>query len=78
MDEAQYFMKEISDMKAELSGMHSEMRGLRERIDDALISQLRDHGKRLAALESWRVWLVGWAAGAGLISSVLISLLGKK
>ena len=78
MDEAQYFMKEISDMKAELSGMHSEMRGLRERIDDALISQLRDHGKRLAALETWRVWLVGWAAGAGLISSVLISLLGKK
>jgi len=71
-------MKEIGDMKAELSGMHSEMKGLRERIDDALISQLRDHGKRLAALESWRVWLVGWAAGAGLISSVLISLLGKK
>ena len=65
-------------MKAELSGMHSEMKGLRERIDDALISQLRDHGKRLAALETWRVWLVGWAAGAGLISSVLISLLGKK
>ena len=71
-------MKEIGDMKAELSGMHSEMKGLRERIDDALISQLRDHGKRLAALETWRVWLVGWAAGAGLISSVLISLLGKK
>jgi len=71
-------MKEIGDMKAELSGMHSELKGLRERIDDALISQLRDHGKRLAALESWRVWLVGWAAGAGLISSVLISLLGKK
>lgn len=78
MDERQFFMKEIGDMKAELSGMHSEMKGLRERIDDALISQLRDHGKRLAALETWRVWLVGWAAGAGLISSVLISLLGKK
>ena len=77
MDEAQYFMKEISDMKAELSGMHSEMRGLRERIDDALISQLRDHGKRIAALEAWRVWLVGWAAGAGLVSGVLVSLLGK-
>ena len=77
MDVAQYFMKEISDMKAELSGMHSEMRGLRERIDDALISQMRDHAKRLAALESWRVWLVGWAAGAGLVSGVLVSLLGK-
>ena len=71
MDEAQYFMKEISDMKAELSGMHSEMRGLRERIDDALISQMRDHAKRLAALETWRVWLVGWAAGAGALCGLL-------
>ena len=70
-------MKEIGDLKAELSGMHSELKGLRERIDDALISQLRDHGKRLAALESWRVWLVGWAAGAGLISGVLVALLEK-
>ena len=77
MDERQFFMKEIVDLKAELSGMHSELKGLRERIDDALISQLRDHGKRIAALESWRVWLVGWAAGAGLVSGVLVSLLGK-
>jgi hypothetical protein len=77
MDERQFFMKEIGDLKAELSGMHSELKGLRERIDDALISQLRDHGKRIAALEAWRVWLVGWAAGAGLVSGVLVSLLGK-
>ena len=77
MDERQFFMKEIGDLKAELSGMHSELKGLRARIDDALISQLRDHGKRIAALESWRVWLVGWAAGAGLVSGVLVSLLGK-
>lgn len=77
MDENQFFMKEIVDLKAELSGMHSELKGLRERIDDALISQLRDHGKRIAALESWRVWLVGWAAGAGLVSGVLVSLLGE-
>jgi hypothetical protein len=62
MDEVQFFMKEIGDMKAELAGVHSELQGLRERIDDALLSQLRDHGKRLAALETWRVWLVGWAA----------------
>ena len=77
MDERQFFMKEIGDLKAALSGMHSELKGLRERIDDALISQLRDHGKCIAALEAWRVWLVGWAAGAGLVSGVLVSLLGK-
>lgn len=73
MDEAQYFMKEIGDMKAELSGMHSEMKGLRERIDDALLSQMRDHAKRLSALESWRIWLVGWAAGAGALCGMLVN-----
>lgn len=73
MDERQFFMKEIGDMKAELSGMHSEMKGLRERIDDALLSQLRDHAKRLSALESWRVWLVGWAAGAGALCGMLVN-----
>ena len=76
MDERQFFMKEIGDMKAELSGMHSEMRGLRERIDDALISQIRDHGKRIAALESWRVWLIGWAAGAGIVSHFILRVFG--
>lgn len=77
MDEKQFFMKEITDMRAELSGVHSEMKGLRERIDDALISQLRDHGKRLSALEAWRVWLVGWAAGVGAIAGVLFAALEK-
>lgn len=67
MEDSQFFMKEIGDMKAELSGMHSEMTGLRERIDDALLSQLRDHGKRISALESWRVWLVGWSAAFMLL-----------
>jgi len=71
MDEAQFFMKEIGDMKAELAGVHSELQGLRERIDDALLSQLRDHGKRLAALETWRVWLVGWAAAFMLLWPLL-------
>ncbi len=77
MDENQFFMKEIGDMRAELAGMHSEMKGLRERIDDALISQLRDHGKRICALETWRVWLVGWAAGVGAIGGAVVALMGK-
>ena len=76
MDERQFFMKEIGDLKAELSGMHSELKGLRERIDDALISQIRDHGKRIAALESWRVWLIGWAAGAGIVSHFILRVFG--
>lgn len=73
MSEQHFFLKEMTDMRAELSGMHAEMKGLRERIDDALISQMRDHGKRLAALENWRVWLVGWSVGAGAAGSLLAS-----
>ena len=77
MDDKLALAKEMGELKAELAGLHAEVKGLRERIDDALISQIRDHGKRIAALEAWRVWLVGWAAGAGLVSGVLVSLLRK-
>ena len=77
MEDKIEIIKEMGEIKAEMSGMSAEVKALRERIDDVLISQVRDHGKRIAALENWRVWLVGWAAGAGLVSGVLVSLLGK-
>jgi predicted membrane protein len=48
-----------------------------KRIDDALISQVRDHGKRISALEAWRVWLIGWAAGAGVVSHFIFQLFEK-
>ena len=35
-------------MKAELSGLKAEVAGTNQRLDDIVITQLKDHGKRLA------------------------------
>ena len=76
MEDRIEIIKEMGEIKAEMSGMSAEVKALRERIDDVLISQVRDHGKRIAALENWRVWLIGWAAGAGVVSHFIIQLFG--
>lgn len=45
-------LRDIGEVKAELSAVKAELAGLRERIDDVVISNLRDHGKRMAMLET--------------------------
>lgn len=77
MDRDMEIMKEISEVKAALAAVQAELVAVNKRIDDALISQVRDHGKRIAALEAWRVWLIGWAAGAGIVSHFVFQLFEK-
>lgn len=74
MDQTIELMKEISEVKAAVASVQAEIIAVNKRIDDALISQVRDHGKRISALEAWRVWLIGWAAGAGLVSHFVFQL----
>ena len=45
-------VREIGEVKAELSGLKAELAGLRERIDDVVISNLGAHGKRMSMLET--------------------------
>ena len=58
-------VREIGEVKAGISGLQAEVSGLRERIDDIVVTQLRDHGKRIAILERRQAWQIGWMAGAG-------------
>ena len=39
---------QIGEVKAELSGLKAEVAGTNQRLDDIVITQLKDHGKRLA------------------------------
>ena len=77
MEQSLELMKEIAEVKAAVAGVQAELMAVNKRIDDALISQVRDHGKRISALEAWRVWLSGWAAGAGLVSHFVFQLFEK-
>ena len=57
-------VREIGEVKTELSAVKAELAGLRERIDDVVISNLRDHGKRMSMLET-RVAALEAAENAG-------------
>ena len=78
-------VREIGEVKAELSGLKAEVAGTNQRLDDIVITQLKDHGKRLAvqdariasleAAENRRAGgmaaLVAVAAAAGAAGNVL-------
>ena len=65
-------VREIGEVKAGISGLQAEVSGLRERIDDIVVTQLRDHGKRIAILERRQAWQIGWMAGAGAVGAALV------
>ncbi len=70
-------VREIGEVKSGIAGLRAEVEGLRERIDDVVVSQLRDHGKRLAELERRQIWVGGWVAGAGAVGAALVWLIQK-
>lgn len=64
-----------------LARIEAQLAGLNQRLDEVVISQLKDHGKRLAALERRQIWVGGWIAGAvgagiGAGLSYLVRFLG--
>ena len=68
-------LRDLGEVKAELSAVKAELAGLRERIDDVVISNLGAHGKRMSMLENRRAGgmaaLVAVAAAAGAAGNVL-------
>ena len=49
----------------------AQFAALNLRLDEVIISQVKDHGKRIQALEERGVWMAGWIAGAGAIGSIV-------
>lgn len=65
------------DVESRLIRVEDKLDAINQRIDDALLSQIRDHGKRIAALESWKMWVVGVAAGVGGVTSFIAQVLQR-
>ena len=63
----------MGDMSPEerLARIEAQLAGLNQRLDEVVISQIRDHGKRIQDLENRGVWVAGWIAGAGAIGSIV-------
>lgn len=63
--------------ESRLARIEAKLDALGQRMDDAIVTQVKDHGKRLAALERRAVWQAGWIAGAGLVGSAMTALVIK-
>ena len=57
--------EKLAAVREELARMTAKIEALDKRIDDAVVSQVRDHGKRIAALEKHQAWIAGAIALAG-------------
>lgn len=51
MSDDMQMLRDLGEVKAELSAVKAEVAGTNQRLDDIVITQLKDHGKRLAALD---------------------------
>lgn len=56
-----------------LARLESKVDSINEKLDDAILSQLKDHGKRIALLESARAYSTGWIVGAGAVAGAVMS-----
>lgn len=57
-----------------MAGIEVQLVGLNQRIDEVVISQLRDHGKRIAAIER-RWWLlIGYMLGSGFVGAAAVKV----
>ena len=57
--------------ESRLARIEALLEALNKRMDDAILTQLRDHGKRIAILERRQAWQIGWMAGAGAVGAMV-------
>ena len=63
------------EMESRLVRIEEKVDELGRRIDEALLTQLKDHGKRIGALERRQIWVAGWIAGAACAASGVTAFL---
>lgn len=54
-----------------LARIEEQVTAVRHDIAEMVCTQIKDHGKRLAALERRAVWAAGWIAGAGFVGGLV-------
>lgn len=64
-------------VEARLTRIETKIEELKTLILDGMVTQLKDHGKRIAILERRAIWHAGWMAGAAAASSAITAALMK-
>ena len=61
--------------ESRLARIEAKLDALGQRMDDAVLTQVRDHGKRLSLLERRMMWAAGWMAGAAVAASTITAFI---
>lgn len=64
-------METALNHESRLARIEALLEALNKRMDDAILTQLRDHGKRIAILERRQSWQIGWMTGAGAVGAMV-------
>lgn len=64
-------------VEGRLTRIETKIEELKNLILEGLVTQLKDHGKRLTVLENRAVWQAGWIAGVAAVSSVITAVVVK-
>lgn len=60
-----------------LARIEAQLEELNRRLDEVVIGQVKDHGKRIAALERRGTWMAGWIAGAAAVGGAVGVIIQK-
>lgn len=64
-------------VEGRLTRIEAKIEELKNLILEGLVTQLKDHGKRIAVLENRAVWQAGWMTGVAAVSSVITAMVMK-
>ena len=64
-------------IEGRLTRVEAKLDAVNDKLDEAILSQLKDHGKRINALERRGWWMAGWITGAGAVGALAAKLLER-
>ncbi len=71
MDTALHHEERLARMEQQQARIEAMVAALSQRFDDAIMTQLRDHGKRIRELETWKAWQLGYMACSAAVGAAL-------
>lgn len=60
-----------------LTQMDDKLDQLLDLVKGSIMGRLNNHERRIDALERRRIWMTGWAAGAGAVGALVTTILGR-
>lgn len=68
---------EILKLSTDVSALRADVQNYHETVNEFVVSQVKDHGKRIRALEQRMAWIAGFSAAVGAAVSWVLNTFVK-